>query len=58
MIAITGADNIMDTIKEPLLNHYVMSGVSKKEESWTYINTNYSGVGEKGVQGLQRDIIH
>ena len=30
-IAITGADNIVDTIKEPSLNHYVKSGVSKKK---------------------------
>ena len=31
-IAITAEDNIVDTVKEPSLNHYVKSGVSKKEE--------------------------
>ena len=36
-IVITEADTIMDTIKEQSLNHYVMSGVSKKEGALTFI---------------------
>ena len=31
--SITRANNIEDTVKEPSLNHYVMSGVSKNKEA-------------------------